>query len=1121
MKVSLPRLTMDCAGTGGSQLRAILLWLAVGCLAACGGKNQAASDLNGPGPDPGQPPPAAVDTEVRALAASLSLTGDPAVSRAAQQTVPSTNAKVKLGQLLFFSQTLSADYDISCGTCHHPDFAFSDGLSISVGVAPKDASIIGPGREVDSARDRDPAADGGPNMHRNSSTTLNAALFDRALMHDGRVFVLDSARASGGRGQAISTPESGLIRDVNPMNGLLEFTVKGPIVNDNEMRGFLYTNYATPVEYREHLTKRLRGEVDSIYNTVPQASQNWLRFFRAGFDQPTATAQQVITSANVQRALAAFIQSQVFVDTPWRQYLNGDTGAISADAKAGARLFLNSRQAGGLGCNACHAGDRFTDEAFHNVGFPQIGRGFGRADRGDLGRWIATRDNEDMHAFRTPTLLNAARTAPYGHAGAFASLADAVAYHANPRAAVDSFNFSLTQLAQFSSGSVSYPNAAGFTSNAMAQPNFPVAEALLPGRQLTAVEINQLVAFIETLTDRCVASPSCIDQWIPQSWEDPDGNTLVRSQSQAPRFGVGAGRQLPAPQHISLTFPAVPTLPTFADVQGCTNNIATSHNTGESGFTRRSDAGFGLNDGSGYSQSVWFGMFTVETAMIGGGVTAGYLDDDCWPDLAFTGNEASGMRFYRNSAGAGFAALDLLEGAPQSGFSGTAIADLNGDYRREMLFGNVWFGSVPIYSANGSGKFGKAAELPTTRPTYGISFAPLDSSGELYFYLTHWSGGSGTNGADPALWRYGGAAVHSWDQAASTTSAFVDQRFNFTPKFADFTGDGRIDLVIASDFGTSVTLRNVPDNAGGLRFTNETDRAVITDQNGMGSALLDIDNDGKLEWFVTSVYDASTPKLGNWGSTGNRLYRNVSSADRIAFSDITAQAGVRDGNWGWGACAADFNNDGFIDLFHVNGFGRIPDAVVTNPEQRILQDNYNSITAALFQNQPSRLFINNGNGTFSNQASLWGIDAASEGRGLSCFDYDRDGDVDIVLFDHSRELQFFENRSGSGAGHRFLGVRVVGPAPNTDAIGTRVSVTADVGQGHGTQTQLRLSEANSNFNSQNLPDMYFGLGGAALVNRINVHWPDGTQLTCLNVAVNQFVVLDQRLGQGACPAPLP
>jgi hypothetical protein len=261
--------------------------------------------------------------------------------------------------------------------------------------------------------------------------------------------------------------------------------------------------------------------------------------------------------------------------------------------------------------------------------------------------------------------------------------------------------------------------------------------------------------------------------------------------------------------------------------------------------------------------------------------------------------------------------------------------------------------------------------------------------------------------------------------------------------------------------------------------------------------------------------------LGNWGSTGNRLYRNVSSADRIAFSDITAQAGVRDGNWGWGACAADFNNDGFIDLFHVNGFGRIPDAVVTNPEQRILQDNYNSITAALFQNRPSRLFINNGNGTFSNQASLWGIDAASEGRGLSCFDYDRDGDVDIVLFDHSRELQFFENRSGSGAGHRFLGVRVVGPAPNTDAIGTRVSVTADVGQGHGTQTQLRLSEANSNFNSQNLPDMYFGLGGAALVNRINVHWPDGTQLTCLNVAVNQFVVLDQRLGQGACPAPLP
>jgi hypothetical protein len=138
---------------------------------------------------------------------------------------------------------------------------------------------------------------------------------------------------------------------------------------------------------------------------------------------------------------------------------------------------------------------------------------------------------------------------------------------------------------------------------------------------------------------------------------------------------------------------------------------------------------------------------------------------------------------------------------------------------------------------------------------------------------------------------------------------------------------------------------------------------------------------------------------------------------------------------------------------------------------------------------------------------------------LACLDFDRDGDMDIVVFDHSSRPQFFENRSGSGAGRRFVGIRLVGEAPNTDAIGARVFVTADVGGDHGVQTQLRLAEANSNFNSQNLPDLSFGLGEADLVGQIRVVWPGGSEFTCENVAVNQFVVLDQRAP--VCPADPP
>ncbi len=1048
------------------------------------------------------------------------MTGDPATPRGASQVVPDADPLVKLGQLLFFSQTLSAGYDVSCGTCHHTDFGGSDGLSLSVGPIPKNAATVGPGREIDPERDLDPSADGGPNMHRNSISSFNAALFDRSLMFDGRVFVLDADTVSGGHGQRIRTPESGQAPDVNPLDGLMEFTMKGPIVNDNEMRSFFYTDLATPAEYREHLMLRLRGVVDTQYNPVREAAANWLTRFRAAFAQPEAHADELISVLNVQRALAAYIKSQIFVDTPWRSYLQGEDGAISRAAKAGARLFLSPPSAGGLGCVNCHAGDRFTDEAFHNVAFPQFGRGFGRAQRSDVGRWFETRMDADMQAFRTPSLLNVAKTAPYGHTGAFATLEELLAYHANPRQAVDSYDFTLSHLAQFRTGAVQYPHAEKFTRDAIARGNFATAEELLPARNLTKKEIKQLVAFLGTLTDRCVADPACIGQWAPTVADDPDGHTLIRDRGfGTPASVEGAFSAYSAPQ-VPLSFAALPPRETFADVVGCTNNIATALNSGKDSFVQRTADETGLVDRHGYKHSTWFRsqQSALEVAMMAGGVTAAYLDDDCWPDLAFSGGAVSGMVFYRNQAGKRYSRFEPLASTTEREFSGAALADLNGDYRRELILGNVHAGSVPVYASNNAGQYGKIADLPMVRPTFGISFAPLDASGYPYLYLAHWSGGTGTNGKSPALWRSDGAQLYPWDVPGRTTSAFIDQRFNFTPKFADFTGDGRIDLVIASDFLTSAALRNVPnDTPAGWHFQNETIESPITDQNGMGSTLLDIDNDGNLEWFVTSILDQTGVAAGNWGVTGNRLYRNASTAQRMAFTDITEEAGVRDGYWGWGSCAADFNNDGFIDLFHVNGFGYIPDDVATNGTGRALQQHYRTLTQPLFQAKPSRLFINNGDGTLSEKAEAWGIAAPSEGRGLACGDFNRDGDTDIVVFDHSNRPQFFENRSGSGAGRHFISIRLVGTAPNTDAIGARVFVTADVGQGRGMQTQMRLAEANSNFNSQNLPDLGFGLGEAAVVSRIRVVWPGGAEFSCENVAVNQFLVLDQRAP--ACSPP--
>ena len=89
---------------------------------------------------------------------------------------------------------------------------------------------------------------------------------------------------------------------------------------------------------------------------------------------------------------------------------------------------------------------------------------------------------------------------------------------------------------------------------------------------------------------------------------------------------------------------------------------------------------------------------------------------------------------------------------------------------------------------------------------------------------------------------------------------------------------------------------------------------MIIDRNGMGAAVGDVDNDGDLDWFVTGIFGANE-------TVGNRLYLNDGNGQ---LQDATVVAGVEDGGWGWGACFADFNLDGRLDIFHTNGWESNP-----------------------------------------------------------------------------------------------------------------------------------------------------------------------------------------------------
>src|SRR5262249_8902760 len=256
--------------------------------------------------------------------------------------------------------------------------------------------------------------------------------------------------------------------------------------------------------------------------------------------------------------------------------------------------------------------------------------------------------------------------------------------------------------------------------------------------------------------------------------------------------------------------------------------------------------------------------------------------------------------------------------------------------------------------------------------------------------------------------------------------------------------------------------------------------SVITDGNGMGAAIGDYDGDGDLDWFVTSIWDPNGVAEGNWDTTGNRLYRNRGDG---TFEDATDAAGVRVGYWGWGSTFQDLDNDGALDLFHVNGFG-----AADFPE------------ANEFVADPSRLFVNNGDGTSFEPAAQSAVTDADNGRGVAAFDYDGDGDLDLFVHNSEGPGRLYSNDGGNAL--HWLDVSLRGRTHNTEGIGARIHVTA------AEHTQLREVRAGNNYVSQDPAGAHFRLGTASSAS-VEVLWPDGTRSVREKVAANQRLVIDQ------------
>ena len=457
-------------------MKILLAFLACACLlAAC---SDSPPDVN----------PA--DAALREIIEERGLTGDPASGH----DLPSIGDPVAvLGRRLFFSKSLGGDEDSACVTCHHPVLGGGDGLALSIGVGADNPDLLGPGRTH---------PDGDFTVPRNAPTTFNIALWEQGLFWDSRVENLE------GDDGGIRTPDSDFgTPDSDAGETIVEAQSRFPVTSADEMRGFEFVMDGSNAELRTALEQRLTED------------GRWAAEFEAAFGSTE------ISYARIAEAIAAYEESQVFTDTPWSAYVQGDNHAIDASAKRGALLFFRRVEDGGANCASCHSGDFFTDEAFTSICAPQIGRGKGdgATETSDYGRERETGDAAERFTFRTPTLLNVSATGPYLHSGAYDNLSDVVRHHFDPQAATERYDPSTIPLAASDDFDANSSEMVSFlkTSNR-------VISSFGTPLESSETDVEDLVAFLEALTDPCVLDRECLAPWIADPTTDNvDENLLV------------------------------------------------------------------------------------------------------------------------------------------------------------------------------------------------------------------------------------------------------------------------------------------------------------------------------------------------------------------------------------------------------------------------------------------------------------------------------------------------------------------------------------------------------------------------------------------------------------------
>jgi len=583
-------------------------------------------------------------------------------------------------------------------------------------------------------------------------------------------------------------------------------------------------------------------------------------------------------------------------------------------------------------------------------------------------------------------------------------------------------------------------------------------------------------------------------------------------------------------------------------------------------FTRLESTKTGIDFSNIITERDTQNIMDMEFVYNGGGIAIGDVNGDGLDDLYFSANQEEN-RLYLNEGNLHFKDITETAGVRKKNryqwSSGVNMADINLDgkldiyvcnsispdpeQRRNMLFINQG------NDANGIPRFTEMSKeygLDNASHSAHAQFFDSDNDGDLDVFI-------GVNFIDH---RFPNQFVHRVsDGTAPTRDILLRNDWNDTlqhPVFTDislkagivwagyshstiicdFNEDGWQDIYVANDYLSNDLL--YINNKNGT-FTNRiADIFKHQAMSAMGSDLGDIDNDGRPDLVATEMqpWYNKRKKLFQSGSsyqtylfneqyqyeyqyTRNVLQRNAGIDPETGlprFGDIGLLAGVQETDWSWSPLLADFDNDGFRDLYITNGFPRdvtdhdyaefrksIASSLATKQE---LYDMIPQVKSSNF------MFHNRGDLTFEDVTQNWGLTLPSFSNGAAYADLDNDGDLDVITNNIDDPAFVFRNndnpnKNKTAKNNHYLRVNLKGAAKNPDAFGAKATAYTNVQQ----HTAFLISGRGYLSKSENT--LHFGLGSAESVDSVVVCWPDGRRSVERQIPINQTITLNYQSTQ--------